>query len=151
VNIQGAVEELHAHGFRVTRQRAAVLAAIEEAGCALEPAEILKLARGQCPGLGLATVYRVLEVLSDVGMIRRVHTGKGCTGVAQAKAEHGHYVICTGCGRVSEFSACDVAALEEGAARETGFSITSHLVELAGTCGECQRSSPQTRRRGMKG
>ena len=151
MNIQGAVEELHAHGFRVTRQRAAVLAAIEEAGCALEPAEILKLARGQCPGLGLATVYRVLEVLSDVGMIRRVHTGKGCTGVAQAKAEHGHYVICTGCGRVSEFSACDVAALEEGAARETGFSITSHFVELAGTCGECQRSSPQTRRRGMKG
>jgi len=133
----------------VTRQRAAVLAAIEEAGCALEPAEILKLARGQCPELGLATVYRAMEALNDNGMIRRVHTSKGCAGVAQARAEHGHYVICTECGRVSEFSSCDVAALERGAARETGFSITAHFVELAGTCSDCQRPSPKTSKGGV--
>jgi Fur family transcriptional regulator, ferric uptake regulator len=151
MNFERAAKELHEHGFRVTRQRAAVLAAVEEAGCALDPAEILKLAQGQCPELGLATVYRTMEVLSGIGMIRRVHTGKGCAGVAQAKAEHGHYVICTECGRVSEFSACDVAALEEGAARETGFAITAHFVELAGMCRDCQRPSPKTRKRGMVG
>lgn len=149
MNVECAAKQLHAHGFRVTRQRAAVLAAIEEAGYALDPAEILKLARGQCPELGLATVYRTMETLSGVGMIRRVHTGKGCAGVAQARAEHGHYVICTECGRVSEFSTCDVAALEEGAARETGFSITAHFVELAGTCGQCQRPDAKTSERKM--
>ena len=149
MNAERGTKQLHAHGFRVTRQRAAVLTAIEEAGCALDPAEILKLARGQCPELGLATVYRTMEMLSGLGMIRRVHAGKGCAAVAQARVEHGHYVICTECGRVSEFSTCDVATLEEGAARETGFSITAHFVELAGTCGPCQRQNAKAGKKGM--
>jgi Fur family ferric uptake transcriptional regulator len=139
VDVREAADELHSRGFRVTRQRAAILAAIEEAGCALDPSEILELARRRCPELGLATVYRAMDVLDGIGAVRRVHTSKGCAGVAGAKATHGHSVVCTSCGRVSEFSACDVGALAEAAARETGFTISDHFIELAGICAECRQ------------
>ena len=143
MELRRAAEELHRHGCRLTPQRVAILAAIEEAGRALDPSEVLELARRRCPELGLATVYRALEVLGDIGAVRRVHNHKGCAGVAGARPGHGHYVICSSCGRVSEFSSCDARAFEEAAARETGFSINSHFIELFGICSDCRRSAPK--------
>jgi Fur family peroxide stress response transcriptional regulator len=55
--------------------------------------------------------------------------------------------VCTGCGRVTEFSTCDIHALEAAAARETGFTINAHFLELAGVCADCQTGAePQTSR-----
>jgi Fe2+ or Zn2+ uptake regulation protein len=51
--------------------------------------------------------------------------------------------VCLVCGRVAEFSRCDMASVEDAAARETGFKISVHSLELAGTCAQCQASSPR--------
>jgi Fe2+ or Zn2+ uptake regulation protein len=143
VYVKQATEELREHGFRLTRQRLAVLTALSEAGRGLEPAQVLERARLECPELGLATVYRALELLESLGMVRHVHTSKSSAAVAGAGAGHAHHVVCTICGRVAEFSTCDLEALEEAAARETGFSIGAHFLELAGICRECQKKRSQ--------
>jgi Fur family ferric uptake transcriptional regulator len=138
MDVKHAARELRARGFRFTRQREAVLATLSEAERGLDPAEILERGRAQCPELALATVYRALELFSEIGIVRHIHGGKGCAAVAGTEREHGHYVVCTRCGRVTEFSTCDIQALEAAAARETGFKISAHFLELAGICAGCQ-------------
>ena len=138
MDVEHATKELRARGFRLTRQREAVLAALSQAERGLDPAEILERGRARCPELGLATVYRTLELLGEIGIVRHIHGGKGCAAVAGAEREHGHYVVCTACGRVTEFSTCDIQAVEAAATRETGFKISAHFLELAGVCARCQ-------------
>jgi Fur family ferric uptake transcriptional regulator len=138
MDVKHATKELRARGFRFTRQREAVLATLSKAERGLDPAEILERGRAQCPELGLATVYRTLDLLIELGIVRHIHGGKGCAAVAGTEREHGHYVVCTRCGRVTEFSTCDIQAVEAAAARETGFKISAHFLELAGMCARCQ-------------
>ena len=64
---------LAARGLRLTRQRRAVLDAIAAAPCSQSPVQVYDAAREQCPELGLTTVYRTLEVLDEIGALRRVH------------------------------------------------------------------------------
>jgi Fur family ferric uptake transcriptional regulator len=141
-------KELQNRGVRLTRQRRAVLAALGTAKSGLDPAEVLERARVECPELGLATVYRALDLFHSLGIVRRIHTDKRCATVAAAEARHGHYVVCTSCGRVAEFSRCDIGELEQDAARQTGFAVNTHFLELAGVCGDCQARSPARNPRG---
>lgn len=139
MNIQRASRELQDRGVRLTRQRMAVLAALGSAYGGLDPAEVLERARDQCPQLGLATVYRTLDLFHSCGIVRRIHSDGKCATYAGTESRHGHYVVCTSCGRVAEFSRCDIGELEQAAARQTGFRVNDHFLELAGVCVECQR------------
>lgn len=140
---------LSARGLRITRQRRAVLAAIAAAPTSVSALEVYDAARERCPNLGLTTVYRTLEVLGDLGALRRVHGPDNCEGFVPASAGHGHTVICKGCGRVSEFTACDMHSVAEAAARETGFQITSHFLQFTGLCQECRHTASPHRLGGI--
>jgi Fe2+ or Zn2+ uptake regulation protein len=133
--------ELAARGLRLTRQRRAVLDAIATAPCGLSPLQVYDAARELCPELGLTTVYRTLEVLDEIGALRRVHGHGHCESFVPAGAAHGHTVVCDACGRVTEFTACDMHAVAEAAARETGYRITDHFLQLSGICSRCARAS----------
>ena len=140
MDVRQATQELQARGIRLTRQRAAVLNALSRAECGLSPEKILRLARSECPELGLTTVYRAVDLFGELGILRRIHTQEGCETVIGARAAHGHTVVCLACGRVAEFSKCDMAAIENAAAEETGFEISVHSLEMAGLCARCQAS-----------
>jgi Fur family ferric uptake transcriptional regulator len=124
-------------GLRLTRQRRAVLDAIATAPSSLSATQVYDAARAGCPELGLTTVYRTLEVLTEVGALRRVHGKDSCESFVPASAEHGHTVVCSGCGRVTEFTACDMGGIADAAARETGYRITGHFLQLSGLCAGC--------------
>ena len=62
---------LAVRGFRLTRQRRAVLDAVAEASSSVSPVQVFDAARERCPELGLTTVYRTLELLSEIGALRR--------------------------------------------------------------------------------
>lgn len=128
---------LAAKGVRLTRQRRAVLEAVASSPACLSPLEVFEAARRVCPDLGLTTVYRTLELLGEAGALRRVHSHDGCERLVPATAEHGHTVVCSSCGRVSEFTACDMSAVAAAAARETGYRISGHFLQLSGTCAAC--------------
>jgi Fur family ferric uptake transcriptional regulator len=93
--------------------------------------------------LGEVTVYRTLEILSALGLIRRLHTEDGCHAYAVATRDHGHHVICRGCKRVVEFGSCDISQIVNAVEQETGFSVTGHWLEVFGLCPECQAAGEQ--------
>jgi Fe2+ or Zn2+ uptake regulation protein len=132
--------ELVARGLRLTRQRRAVLDAIAATPCSLSPLQVYDAARERCPELGLTTVYRTLEVLDEIGVLRRVHGHHHCENFVPAASTHGHTVVCGSCGSVTEFTACDMRAVAAAAADETGYVITDHFLQLTGLCERCARN-----------
>ena len=136
-DLETVVEQLAARNFKLTRQRRAVLTVIAGADSRLSPSDVYARARRACPDLGLATVYRTLDLLDELGAIRRVHLDGNCEGFAPAAMPHGHHVICVKCSRVMEFEGCDISSVIRSAARQTGFHVEEHWLELMGMCSEC--------------
>jgi Fe2+ or Zn2+ uptake regulation protein len=128
---------LAARGLRLTRQRWAVLDAVAEASSSVSPVQVFDAARAHCPELGLTTVYRTLELLSEIGALRRVHGPDHCEAFVPAGAAHGHTVVCCRCGHVTEFTDCDMHVVVDAAARQTGYAITEHFLQLSGLCAAC--------------
>ena len=129
-------------GHRVTRQRRAVIAAIAAAESGLTASELYAEAHRACSTVGLATVYRTLELLADVGALRRIHGPDRCEMFALALGGHGHAVVCTRCGRVREFTGCDLRTVVDAATQETGYAIAGHILELSGICRGLTEAQP---------
>ena len=137
---------LAARGLRFTRQRRAVLDAVAEASSSVSPVQVFDAARERCPELGLTTVYRTLDLLSEIGALRRVHGPDHCEAFVPTGAAHGHTVVCSRCGQVMEFTECDIQAVVDAAARQTGFRITEHFLQLSGECPACGECTGRARR-----
>ena len=137
-----------------TRARRAVLEALCEAGGQATPAQLLALGRVHQPSLGLITVYRTLEILSDLGLVRKLHLDEGCSTyalspgsvqqadgklnrAAHAPREHSHHVICQRCRRATEFAGCDIAMVVAAVETQTGYRVREHWLEMFGLCPEC--------------
>lgn len=131
--------QLSEQGYKLTRQRKAVVEVVTHAHTRLSAAEVFAKAQRVCPDLGLTTVYRTLEILEQMGVIRRVHLDDGCEGFAPASAEHGHHLICSRCQETIEFEDCNMTSLLRRVAEQTGFTIEQHWLELVGLCPKCQK------------
>ena len=130
---------MSAAGRRLTRPRRAVLRVVAEATRALTPAQVHEQARVHYPQVGLVTVYRALELLAELGLVRRIHTEEGCHGyVPVAMGEAGHHLVCTSCHQAVEFPCTGMEETLAGVERLTGFSIREHWLELFGLCPACQ-------------
>ena len=126
-------------GYKLTPQRRAVLSAIAANHDHLTPGEIYERAREEHAGIGLVTIYRTLDVLTELGLICEVHSGGNCRSYLMRRPqEHHHHLICSGCGAVVDFTGCDLGELERSLAAKTGFEIESHLLEFLGRCRDCQ-------------
>ena len=132
---------LSQHGYKLTRQRRAVVEVVAHGQTRLSAADVYAQAQRACPDLGLTTVYRTLEILAELGAIRRVHLDDGCEGFAPASAEHGHHLICSNCKTTIEFEDCDMRKLLDRVAARTGFKIEQHWLELVGRCPKCLRKA----------
>ncbi len=133
--------ELSQQGYKLTRQRRAVVDVVAHARARLSAADVLAKAQRECPDLGLTTVYRTLEILEQMGVIRRVHLDDGCEGFAPATAAHGHHLICSACQTTIEFEDCNLNALLKRIADRTGFTVEQHWLELMGLCPQCQKKA----------
>jgi Fur family ferric uptake transcriptional regulator len=135
---QRITERLSQAGYRITQPRRAVIQALlEETGHA-SPAEVHARATRYCPTLGLVTVYRTLDLLTENGFARRIHTENGCHGYAAASEGHRHHLVCRDCGAAVEFDGCDLTSFLRRVSQETGYQIEEHLLELVGLCSACR-------------
>ncbi len=141
LNLDVLNTQLSEQGYKLTRQRKAVAEVVTHAHTRLSAADVFTQAQRACPDLGLTTVYRTLEILERMGVIRRVHLDDGCEGFAPASAEHGHHLICSRCQETIEFEDCDMTALLKRVATQTGFTIEQHWLELVGLCPKCQKKN----------
>jgi Fe2+ or Zn2+ uptake regulation protein len=138
-------QALAAAGYKLTQPRRAVLDVMADSADTLGPAEILSRARRLYPQVGLTTVYRTMELLADLCLVRRIHTEDGCHGYALRGADHGHHLICRTCSQVVEFEDCDLSPIIGAVAERTGFAIQDHWLELFGVCPRCQREASRAR------
>lgn len=119
---------------RNTRQRTAVLGAIEAAGRPLLPQEVLDQAGHVVPGLSQATVYRALKALAEAGRVTAVALAGEPVRYEAAGHGHHHHFQCRECKRVFDVPGCvgDLAPLVPA-----GFELEDHEVLLFGRCDRC--------------
>lgn len=132
------LEQLSQAGYRITRPRQAVVRALLDDGAHARPAEVHARARQHCPTVGLVTVYRTLDLLLDLGFVRRIHTEDGCHGYATTSHGHLHHLICRSCGATVQFEGCDLTLFLDRVGRDTGYRVQDHILELIGLCQTCQ-------------
>lgn len=131
------VHALRQAGYRLTKPRLAILRVLQENDAGLNPEEVYLQGKTICPSLGLVTVYRTLDLLTELGLVRRVHSEHRCHSYASAGTDR-HYLICLGCHRVIEFPCNGLESLIESVRQRTGYTIIEHLLEFSGLCPECQ-------------
>jgi Fur family ferric uptake transcriptional regulator len=126
--LESVVGKIRGRGYKATPQRLAVLEAV-----GAEQHQRLEEIRARCPEVGLVTVYRTLDLLSEVGAVRRLDLGDGPR--YELAEDHHHHLICESCGDVSEFERCP---LDLGSLRVMDFEVSSHTLEIYGRCGACR-------------
>jgi len=146
-NVIADVEErLKSGEYKMTPRRAHILRAlIENQGRHLSAEEVYQLVKEKEPELGLATVYRTLELFSDRGIIHGMDFGDGRKryemGLGTGLSHHHHHLICTQCGRIIEVGEDLLEDLEMRVYREYGFAVADHQLKMFGLCGDCDRAS----------
>ncbi len=128
MRIEAVIGKIRGRGYKATPQRLAVLAALEA-----EQHQRLEEIRARCPEVGLVTIYRTLDLLAEIGALRRLDLGDGPR--YELAEDHHHHLICESCGDVTEFERCP---LDLGSLRGMDFEVSSHTLEIYGRCGACR-------------
>ncbi len=90
--------------------------------------------------LGLTTVYRTLEILTELGIVETIALTDGSLRYEYVLGKkHHHHLVCTGCGDICELDGCAIKDLEENVAKQTAYVISGHALELYGLCPRCQK------------
>ncbi len=133
----------------MTRQRRALLKAVQQARGHPTADDIYRLVRRQLPHISLGTVYRNLEILSRHGIVHKIELGSTQRRFDAEGASHYH-VRCVACGRVDDVRMGPAARLERAARSATDYTIIGHRLEFLGLCGCCGTTDEQARK-GAKG
>jgi len=91
--------------------------------------------------IGFATVYRMLRKLAESNLVTEVRVGGAPARYELTPKNHHDHITCVQCGKICEFHNDEIEALQEQIAKQFGFTLISHVLELYGSCRECQRSS----------
>lgn len=135
-------KRLKNRGYKSTPQRNAVFEVLREnAGKPVDVEEIFKLAREKAPGIGIATIYRTLELFRELGVALDVHLHDDSRHYEVNTGQHHHYMVCVSCGSASMLEACTIDKLEELIRDESDFLVTSHCLGLWGYCPSCLAGS----------
>ena len=125
---------------RSTRQRAAVRGILAESDSFLTAQEIHERLRAAGSGVGLTTVYRTLQLMSEEDEVDILHV-EGEALYRRCSGSHHHHLVCRSCKRSVEIESQDVERWANSVARRHGFSSASHIVEVFGLCSSCGGSS----------
>lgn len=130
-------EALHAAGLRVTRQRLAILAALQGRTELVTAQELYVALRKSGEAPGLATVYRTLSALASAGEID-TFARDGEQAFRLCRDEHHHHLVCDSCGSVQEVDAAEVERWVSTVARRRKFAVRSHTADIFGLCQSCR-------------
>jgi Fur family ferric uptake transcriptional regulator len=126
-------------GLKSTRQREVILDEFLRVGSHISTEELYLRLRRKNPQLGYATVHRTLKLFAECGIAEQRHFGDGQARYeASDLDEHHDHLICVTCGKIVEFEDPRIERLQEEVARQHGFSIERHRLELYGCCESCR-------------
>lgn len=144
---------LREKGLKVTTQRMLVLDIMaSRSGEHLTAEEIYDLAKVNSPEIGLATIYRTVQVLLELHIINKVTFDDGfaryeLSGEESTSGHRHHHAICTGCGKVYSLETDLLDILEKQVFENIGFEVTDHEVKLYGLCEACRKKQKQEKNR----
>lgn len=139
--VQELESVLRENGYRLTAARQAILAALVGSGGHHTAEELAAMVNGRTPQVGRMTVYRTLDLLQELGLIRAVYQGSGAAHYVLMEEGHHHHLLCSRCDAVFEFDECMVQEMEEEIRDRFHFEIQGHLLEIYGLCPGCQDQS----------
>ncbi len=142
INLEELRDALRSKGYKLTPQRRSVLnIMIQHLGEHLTAEEIYDEVRVECPDIGLATVYRTLQLLSDMKILMKLNLDDGITRYEMNlddKHHHHHHLICENCGKILEVKYDLLDSVEKKIEKEYQFSIHNHKLKFYGLCKNCQ-------------
>lgn len=126
-------------GHRSSAPRAAVVEVLGRHGCLLTARDIADELRAGGSDVGIATVYRTLEVLDDLGLVQRLDVGEGTASYEPAypSGDHHHHLVCDECRQVTAFEDPQLEKAIERLARRLDYDVAAHDVILRGACPSC--------------
>ena len=125
------------NGYRRTSARLAIITALVNSAGHVTADDLADKVRHRAPRIGRMTVYRTLDLLCELGVVRPIYQGTGAAHyILMADGSH-HHLICSRCHDVIEFEECSAATLSEQLAEQFNFHLYSHLLELHGLCANC--------------
>lgn len=133
-SLESVLTELADHGYRTTGPRRRVVAAVLGQDTPFTAEQIVAM----LPDIGRATVYRTLEILAGIDLLRRLMNPGGFPSYVVGQPGHRHHLVCKNCGFVIEFTNCPVHELVHDLIQDTKFEIESHHLEIIGLCPPCQ-------------
>jgi len=126
-------------GLKATRQRDLIVDTFFSQSGHLSVEELLGKVQARDEHIGAATVYRTMKILADAGLASARHFDDGQTRYEAAIGRHHHdHLICTSCHQIIEFENERIEELQDMVARQHGFQVTRHKLELYGLCKDCQ-------------
>ena len=147
MNEEKVKDLLRERGLKVTSQRLMVLNILSAHGDEhLTVEEIYDLAKEESPEIGLATIYRTVQVLLELHVIEKVTFDDGfaryeLNGEETGSGHRHHHAICTQCGKVYSLETDLLDTLEKQVFESLGFEVTDHEVKLYGLCSACRRKA----------
>ena len=144
-NIEDLRSRLQEKGCKMTEQRREILQIfLDQPGeHHLSAEDVHSILRSNGSEIGLATVYRSLELLGSMGILLKIEFGDGCSryelNTTKPDSHRHHHLICVKCHKVIEFDEDKLDELEAEIAKKSGFEILNHEVKFFGYCKECRK------------
>jgi Fur family transcriptional regulator, ferric uptake regulator len=136
----------HAHatlergGYRLSAPRSAVLESLADLGCSVTVKEIADHLHARGSDVGVASIYRTLELLDKLRLARRVDAAEGVARYepVDPSGEHHHHMVCGSCGEVRAFEDTELERAIERLATRVDYIVDTHDVTLRGECPACR-------------
>lgn len=124
--------------LRSSKQRQSILDVLSQNASHLSAEEIYQTVKQLHPSISLGTVYRNLEILTEIGLIDRVSFADGKSRYELASSGHHHHLVCLKCGEIENIMACPMAKNMEAFMEKRNFQPLLHYFEIYGHCAKCQ-------------
>jgi Fur family transcriptional regulator, ferric uptake regulator len=136
----------HAHatlerdGYRLSGPRSAVVETLADLGCSVTAKEIAACLRERGHDVGVASIYRTLDLLDRLRLARRVDSGEGVARYEpiDPSGEHHHHLVCATCGEVQAFEDLELERAIERLSSRVDYAVDAHDVTLRGECPSCR-------------
>lgn len=130
---------LKANNLKNTTQRRLLFDTMMAIRSHLTIDQLLAQVQAKVPGIGYATVYRMLKLMVEAGVLTEHHFDSKARYELKHDRQHHDHLICTSCGKIVEFANSKVEELQDKVAAENGFVLESHKHELYGLCPACAK------------
>ncbi len=128
---------LHNSDLKVTSARVSVLSFLDHSDAPLDVDAIYEHVTSEHEEADRATIYRIIEMLYQKGIVKRLEFGEGKYRYELAGDDH-HHLICENCGKIEDISDCGISEWEKEIKDKKKFNVKRHSLEFYGVCQQCQ-------------